>query len=85
MARHAIDSDVHVIGVSSQAAGHRTLLPALISALGELNGAHIKVICGGVVRIIPSLTPSHPTYNHTSYSYRLYITTDPAPGLPGAV
>ena len=30
VARHAVDSDVHVVGVSSQAAGHRTLLPALV-------------------------------------------------------
>lgn len=49
VARHAIDADVHVVGVSSQAAGHRTLLPALIQALSQMNGSHIKVICGGVI------------------------------------
>ena len=75
VARHAIDSDVHVIGVSSQAAGHRTLLPALISALGELNGSHIKVICGGVVRIILSLSP----YNQTSYYLISYISSQIPP------
>jgi methylmalonyl-CoA mutase len=41
--------DVHVIGVSSQAAGHKTLIPALIQALKQLNGEHIKVIAGGVI------------------------------------
>ena len=43
MARQAIDADVHVVGVSSQAAGHRTLVPALITALKEQGGSHIKV------------------------------------------
>ena len=43
MARQAIDADVHVVGVSSQAAGHRTLVPALIAALKEQGGSHIKV------------------------------------------
>jgi len=48
-ARQAIDADVHVVGVSSQAAGHKTLVPALIKALKEQGGEHIKVICGGVI------------------------------------
>jgi methylmalonyl-CoA mutase len=43
VARQAIDADVHVVGVSSQAAGHRTLVPALITALKEQGGSHIKV------------------------------------------
>ena len=43
VARQAIDADVHVVGVSSQAAGHRTLVPALINALKEQGGSHIKV------------------------------------------
>ena len=43
VARQAVDSDVHVVGVSSQAAGHKTLVPALINALKEINGDHIKV------------------------------------------
>jgi methylmalonyl-CoA mutase len=43
VASHAIDSDVHVVGVSSQAAGHRTLLPALVQALKKMGGGHIKV------------------------------------------
>ena len=49
VARQAIDADVHVVGVSSQAAGHRTLLPNLINELKKQNGSHIKVICGGVI------------------------------------
>ena len=44
VARQAIDADVHVVGVSSQAAGHRTLVPALIAALKEQGGSHIKVL-----------------------------------------
>jgi methylmalonyl-CoA mutase len=49
VARQAIDADVHVIGVSSQAAGHKTLVPALVESLKKLGGSHIKVICGGVI------------------------------------
>lgn len=39
----------HVVGVSSQAAGHKTLVPALMQELAKAGGAHIKVICGGVI------------------------------------
>ena len=49
VAQQAIDADVHVIGVSSQAAGHKTLIPALLKALEKQGGANIKVICGGVI------------------------------------
>ncbi len=48
-ARQAIENDVHVIGVSSQAAGHRTLVPALIAALRNEGGEDILVVCGGVI------------------------------------
>ena len=48
-ARQAIDADVHCIGVSSQAAGHNTLVPALIEALKKEKAEHILVICGGVI------------------------------------
>ncbi len=48
-ARQAVENDVHVVGVSSQAAGHKTLVPALIEAL-KLEGADdILVVCGGVI------------------------------------
>ena len=48
-ARDAIESDVHVVGVSSQAAGHRTLVPQLADALKAQGGGDIVVICGGVI------------------------------------
>eukprot|EP01041_Mallomonas_annulata_P009159 gene9159-18975_t len=47
--RHAIDSDVHVIGISSQAAGHKTLIPTLIAELKAHGSEHILVVCGGVI------------------------------------
>lgn len=49
VADQAVDADVHLIGVSSQAAGHRTLVPELIKALKDRESEHIKVICGGVI------------------------------------
>jgi len=49
VAQQAIDADVHVVGISTLAAGHRTLVPALIEALAKLGRADILVICGGVI------------------------------------
>jgi methylmalonyl-CoA mutase len=49
VARQAIDNDVHVVGISSLAAGHKTLVPALKKALQQKGGDHIIVICGGVI------------------------------------
>ncbi|QFS83424.1 Methylmalonyl-CoA mutase [Roseivivax sp. THAF40] len=48
-AQDAIDNDVHVIGISSQAAGHKTLAPQLIEALKAEGAGEILVICGGVI------------------------------------
>ncbi len=48
-AQDAIDNDVHVIGISSQAAGHKTLAPKLIDALAAMGAGDIIVICGGVI------------------------------------
>ncbi|QBY01039.1 methylmalonyl-CoA mutase [Rhodophyticola sp. CCM32] len=48
-AQDAIDNDVHVIGISSQAAGHKTLAPKLIAALAAEGAGDIIVICGGVI------------------------------------
>jgi methylmalonyl-CoA mutase len=48
-ARQAIENDVHVVGVSSQAAGHKTLVPQLIAALQAEGAADIRVVCGGVI------------------------------------
>ncbi len=48
-ARDAVDNDVHVVGVSSQAAGHTTLVPALIAELRALGADDVQVVCGGVI------------------------------------
>ncbi len=48
-AREAIENDVHVIGVSSQAAGHKTLVPQLIASLKEQGADDILVVVGGVI------------------------------------
>jgi methylmalonyl-CoA mutase len=48
-AQDAIDNDVHVIGISSQAAGHKTLAPKLVQALNAAGAGEILVICGGVI------------------------------------
>ncbi len=48
-AKQAIENDVHIIGVSTLAAGHKTLVPLLIKALKNNDAEEIKVICGGVI------------------------------------
>ena len=48
-AQDAVDNDVHVVGISSQAAGHKTLAPQLIRALKDKGADEIIVICGGVI------------------------------------
>jgi methylmalonyl-CoA mutase len=48
-AQDAIDNDVHIVGISSQAAGHKTLAPKLIAALRAEGADDIIVICGGVI------------------------------------
>jgi methylmalonyl-CoA mutase len=47
--REAIENDVHVIGISSQAAGHKTLVPKVIEGLKQQEAEDIVVICGGVI------------------------------------
>ena len=49
VARQAIENDVHIVGVSSLAAGHKTLVPALIEELKKYNRDDIMVIAGGVI------------------------------------
>lgn len=49
VAQQAVDADVHVVGVSSQAAGHKTLIPQLIEALKAMGAGDIVVVCGGVI------------------------------------
>jgi methylmalonyl-CoA mutase len=48
-ARMAVDNDVHVIGVSSQAAGHKTLVPELVKELDKIAGSRIAVVVGGII------------------------------------
>ena len=48
-ARQALENDVHVVGVSSQAAGHKALVPQLIEALEVQGSKDILVVCGGVI------------------------------------
>ena len=45
----AVENDVHIIGVSTLAAGHKTLIPLLMDSLKKNNSEEIKVICGGVI------------------------------------
>jgi methylmalonyl-CoA mutase len=47
--RQAVENDVHIVGVSTHAAGHKTLVPALIEALKREGASDILVICGGVI------------------------------------
>jgi methylmalonyl-CoA mutase len=49
VARDAVENDVHVVGVSSQAAGHKTLVPELLAQLRKQGGDDILVVCGGVI------------------------------------
>ncbi|MCV6823785.1 MULTISPECIES: methylmalonyl-CoA mutase [Halocynthiibacter] len=48
-AQDAVDNDVHIVGISSQAAGHKTLAPKLVEALKAQGAEDIIVICGGVI------------------------------------
>jgi len=48
-ARDAVENDVHIVGVSSQAAGHRTLVPQLVDALRTAGAGDVLVVCGGVI------------------------------------
>ncbi len=49
VAQQAIDADVHALGVSSLAAGHKTLLPQLVAELTKMGRRDIVIICGGVI------------------------------------
>ncbi|KAK2864050.1 hypothetical protein Q7C36_003204 [Tachysurus vachellii] len=49
VAQQAVDADVHCVGISTLAAGHKTLVPELIKELRSLNRPDILVICGGVI------------------------------------
>jgi len=49
VAQQAVDSDVHVVGVSSLAAGHKTLVPALVQCLAAMGRPDVLIVCGGVI------------------------------------
>lgn len=49
VARMAVDHDVHVVGISTQAGAHSELVPELIQALAALDAADVSVVCGGVI------------------------------------
>jgi methylmalonyl-CoA mutase len=49
VARMAVENDVHVVGVSSQVAAHKTLVPKLLDALKAQNGEDILVVVGGII------------------------------------
>jgi methylmalonyl-CoA mutase len=49
VARDAVDGDAHVVGVSTHAAGHKTLVPQLIEQLRARGAGDVVVVCGGVV------------------------------------
>ena len=48
-AKQAVENDAHILGISSLAAGHKTLVPQVVSALKEFNRQDILVIVGGVI------------------------------------
>ena len=49
VARQAVEADVHIVGVSSLAAGHLTLVPALRTALADLGADDVMIVVGGVI------------------------------------
>jgi methylmalonyl-CoA mutase len=49
VARQAVENDVHLVGISTQAGGHRVLLPELVQALEAAGAGEVKVVCGGIV------------------------------------
>jgi methylmalonyl-CoA mutase len=49
VAKQALENDVHIVGASTLAGGHKTLIPELITALKENGGETIMVIAGGVI------------------------------------
>ena len=49
VARQAVDADAHIVGISSQAAGHKALVPELVKELKKLNASDKMIVCGGVI------------------------------------
>ncbi len=71
VAKQAIENDVHVVGISSLAGGHKTLLPALIDALKKIGRPDILVVTGGVI--------PHQDYD---FLYKAGVTAIFGPGTP---
>ena len=69
-ARQAVENDVHVLGVSSLAAGHKTLVPQVIEESEELNREDIMVICSGVI-------PHKTTSSCTITGWPPYLAPEP--------
>jgi methylmalonyl-CoA mutase len=70
-ASQAVAKDVHIIGASSMTAGHKTLIPALLKNLKDLNADHIQVVCGGIL----------PTKDH-KYLIQKGVSAIFTPGTP---
>jgi methylmalonyl-CoA mutase len=49
VARQAVDNDVHLVGISTQAGAHSKLVPELIVELSKLGASDVRVICGGII------------------------------------
>jgi methylmalonyl-CoA mutase len=49
VARQAVDNDTHLVGISTQAGAHTTLVPELVRELARLGAADVRVICGGII------------------------------------
>ena len=73
VAKQAAENDVHIVGASTLAGGHKTLLPELIQALGKIGRPDILVVAGGVI----------PQQDH-AYLYQLGVTGIFGPGTPVA-
>lgn len=69
MAQQAVDADVHAVGISTLAAGHKTLVPELIKELIVLGRPDILVMCGGVIppQVFFSSYFSAHTWIHTGF------------------
>lgn len=84
VAQQAVDADVHCVGVSTLAAGHKTLVPELVKELRKLNRPDILVICGGVippqVKICLSFltNPSHQQSPFTPLSFYSDVEQTPS-------
>jgi methylmalonyl-CoA mutase len=49
VAKQAVENDIHILGVSSLAAGHKTLVPQVVEALKKLGAEDIVIVVGGVI------------------------------------